>query len=935
MPNVFDRASLQNSLAIQQRLFPEPGCVGTICIAALFSPGFAVDWIENKGNLIEAAKILKSWIDEEGPRAEDENREGAAKGMLSCLMAQNRESEQIFPSFDFRGHNLTTLPEGFFSRFLPGVRHINLYGNKLASLPKDIKQLKSLRELDLSNNQLPSFSISKNDFPSLIKLDLDQNLLTSFFVEEGALQEIKTLSLQYNYDLRLETETALVLGYLLNLTFFGPPKNPDMELVESAIYKVVNGGVRGNLWVALAGRDVPHSRSFCRYGLEIWLSKLRKTPEYQSNTEGFVQTIGDILCYVESSTHYAHIFFGILREPQRTPIETLNQIYFRWQGKRAGFVPCTSFPFPSLEQQLDAQLDAWQTFGDKGQAVLKIKRLFNASPNNNRSLLDLDLLSLTTVPVEALSFLPNLEILSMTNNDLTTIPENLGAYAPSLKNLDLSYNRLESFPLAPLLQGCQHLTTIGLNHNRSLSQLPILEARTAVTTIFCQVTLLRPSDEEVLSAAENLIALEPYYSILVNRRTANQNLQHRAPVVRDRWEKPQWEVLDACIKNDPESLLLDFLESGFIEDFPQITLFDENTERVRGSDAGGIGRHVQSALFEALFDAEKRKHREAKISLVKDEEGCWPMIGEGQEARDLSLYRAVGRLMGFAYKGKTHEDTFVTGPYFNPRIFDVIASFAPAKHVADDISAEEFFRILCLLKPSLYELSLKAWAGLKLSPDEIVLLKLVEEAEELDLEAIQARDAAAWKEALCKYDDQLPQIIKAICTIAQGMKEVSGIDWQLIHRGTSEEFREKIEGKLDYELVRGAIRWNEIDRGLKTEDVERTKEWLMQWLEEYKDKSLEEIEEHKKNMLMLKTFVQVVTGGFALRKNGELKVQLCAREQLPAAHTCFNTLDLSTNNQLYRKDRDLRNALDYQIFKEKIELFLQEALIAGGGFALA
>ncbi|XP_052268314.1 leucine-rich repeat and death domain-containing protein 1-like [Dreissena polymorpha] len=109
---------------------------------------------------------------------------------------------------DLSSNSLKRIPSKFFSKF-PLLEELNLQGNKLSSLPEEIRDLEELERLDLTSNIFDTFPLPVCDCPKLKNLSLRDNKITDLEVSRlNSMSALVELDIQDN-PLSADTQTAL------------------------------------------------------------------------------------------------------------------------------------------------------------------------------------------------------------------------------------------------------------------------------------------------------------------------------------------------------------------------------------------------------------------------------------------------------------------------------------------------------------------------------------------------------------------------------------------------------------------------------------------------------------------------------------------------------------------------------------------------------
>jgi hypothetical protein len=317
--------------------------------------------------------------------------------------------------------------------------------------------------------------------------------------------------------------------------------------------------------------------------------------------------------------------------------------------------------------------------------------------------------------------------------------------------------------------------------------------------------------------------------------------------------------------------------------FPKIFYFNNGIQS-RGVDLGGIRRDFVTRLLEHLFDGKVG----SSLPVIMGEQGVSP---RNPEFKKHDSYCIVGNIFAMCYLG---NNDFVTGPMFNPLLFEVlkITGIADGEEVA-------------ILKAGLVfnELPLELVDWIKgrialggFTPEVIDKIAIL-----LDVK----------KEKIFYHRKTLKELlladgcVYAAVSIAQGMRNYLGEDRWLrrIQYEASEVLKTKIEGELTRERVKEKLVFS--DPLLKGK---RTKKFLITWIDQADKQSL-------------KKFVRAISSNNAL-SNAHLHIHFYSRGSgfIPVAHTCVCALELSSD---YGSQEN---------FNKKMETFLAEGL-AGDGFS--
>jgi len=131
---------------------------------------------------------------------------------------------------------ITSLPKELFT--VPGyvehVTELNLNGNKLKTIPKEIGNWKNLEVLNLNDNEISSLPKEIGDLTNLKDLYLGRNKLKMLPKEIGNLKNLEILHLGNNDFKVLPKE----LGNLKNLEVITAPENPNLTSIPKELVKL-------------------------------------------------------------------------------------------------------------------------------------------------------------------------------------------------------------------------------------------------------------------------------------------------------------------------------------------------------------------------------------------------------------------------------------------------------------------------------------------------------------------------------------------------------------------------------------------------------------------------------------------------------------------------------------------------------------------------
>jgi len=131
---------------------------------------------------------------------------------------------------------ITSLPKELFtvSGYVEHVTELNLNGNKLKTIPKEIGNWKKLEVLNLNDNVLTSIPKEIGDLKNLKDLYLGRNKLKTLPKEIGNLKNLEILHLGNNDFKALPKE----LGNLKKLEVITAPENPNLTSIPEELVKL-------------------------------------------------------------------------------------------------------------------------------------------------------------------------------------------------------------------------------------------------------------------------------------------------------------------------------------------------------------------------------------------------------------------------------------------------------------------------------------------------------------------------------------------------------------------------------------------------------------------------------------------------------------------------------------------------------------------------
>ena len=197
-------------------------------------------WLRAKDTIIVWEKLSKPDLEEEleieleGPGTEilrDSDVDIEKAKEFSAWFAQNRDVLMQIVELDLSGEQLTSLPKQLGQ--LTDLIELNLDSNQLSSLPTWIGQLTRLQFLEVQNNQLTCLPTWIGQFTDLMHLTVQNNQLTSLPTWIGQLTHLDYLEVSNNQLTSLPKE----IGSLPELSQFFASNNQITSLPREIINK--------------------------------------------------------------------------------------------------------------------------------------------------------------------------------------------------------------------------------------------------------------------------------------------------------------------------------------------------------------------------------------------------------------------------------------------------------------------------------------------------------------------------------------------------------------------------------------------------------------------------------------------------------------------------------------------------------------------------
>lgn len=347
-----------------------------------------------------------------------------------------------------------------------------------------------------------------------------------------------------------------------------------------------------------------------------------------------------------------------------------------------------------------------------------------------------------------------------------------------------------------------------------------------------------------------------------------------------------------------------------------VTYVDDNGERMNGIDVGGLTRDFVSGLFTGLVK-QAGGDNPGRYAFTAHNGGHLPVLSEDGEVhgRQKEGYRGIGHLMGIALR-----NSFVTGEIFSNDLFAMFQCLTQIdlngswSDVSDDTRIRmleilegherHYQQLFILLRADAQNMQLDEgmmWYAYPDGefPDELLTdddLDLAKVRENYEVVRAAVREQIMTQVGIKR---ELPAIFEMAKGLCQAVNE-SETSWaELTLFTTSDEFAERIQGKLTKEdLLQKLTVYNATVR-----------RYFETWVNAASDEQL-------------RNFVKAVSGSPTVG-TAELKAQCSSSiemEQLWHFHTCFNSVDLP----IYAEGQ-------YDLFKQKLEQSIEYALAEGFG----
>ena len=308
-----------------------------------------------------------------------------------------------------------------------------------------------------------------------------------------------------------------------------------------------------------------------------------------------------------------------------------------------------------------------------------------------------------------------------------------------------------------------------------------------------------------------------------------------------------------------------------------------------GFDAGGLSRQLIGQLIQGLLDKSKSKI----FNFMKTENGkVIPQVPSNLTEKDLDNYRAFGIILGIAFRRK-----IPTGEVFSEKWLHCIHSFTDDDlngsitdfiDRMDNISLVTFMADCTVQNEELFEgcktvllaeesdSVIEAATTLNESWGDDALEQLIKAG---DIEEVRKNLRTIWVSDFICYLTIAQEMVRGMRqTLSLGTLDEGHTLWFELHWMTTEEFSERLQGRLTVEWIKQNIR---IDQE-HSEKAQEIQTWLFGWLDD-----------HREDRQALVNFVQAFTGGSALAQ--PITFRLSQAVESLHSHTCSFTVDVSLN----------------------------------------
>lgn len=471
----------------------------------------------------------------------------------------------------------------------------------------------------------------------------------------------------------------------------------------------------------------------------------------------------------------------------------------------------------------------------------------------------------------ALPALPNAQYVNCSSCQRLAVLTDL----PKCINLDCT--ECPSLAALPALPNCRKLDCSDCLLLAALPDLP------NAIQVFCQNCILLTA----MPALPNCRRLNFLGCIALDTNTVPQRLLPRGFVLN---VHSGLMVNMEDMTNNPLKVLLEsskFLLEG--TGIPMIKFKEADGRISRGVDAGGLTRSFLTKIIESLI-SNSEVNGQLPFERFEETSFYFPVITPDLEnalikEQQIAGYRVIGALIAECIK-----QNYVIDQVFPPKLFEAIFSFSSADLEAmpeppDDLHDDVRLKLLVNMFPNEKAIAILNKSPENLTPDEIEDLKGGldnEEDKNKPIEWIFNEVKRSYINRKNEVDRLLPAAI--IAKQMHSLMTLRGMSWDAFRSKGVEKIQEQLHGSLKADVVIKALQWKAPEEGVNQEDVERTKNFVEEWV---KNASKED----------LRDFIFAITGLPSISEKSELKMKLYngGREIVPNVHTCFNTMDLSVN----------------------------------------
>lgn len=363
-----------------------------------------------------------------------------------------------------------------------------------------------------------------------------------------------------------------------------------------------------------------------------------------------------------------------------------------------------------------------------------------------------------------------------------------------------------------------------------------------------------------------------------------------------------WVIPRERVITEAKDFFMELGQSVFFKGapLPRVTYTEADGSRSSAIDAQGVRRDFLSTVCTNLFGKKKEGLPPTRQLVL--EEGLPLFQGREWEGE---CYRTLGHVMALCC---AEGSAFHLGPLFSLNFYQALG----ALWRGEEWKAALFLFDLDKGMEQLVEGNSERASVRALDEAQFLLQEWEEEqgddiSDKGDLRVYFSRPehGRMLKEALKAYFFEGEEKSRPLALIAQSMR--AALESRRVELGHTEDpiwLKENVEGVLDWQSIWNQIEWH--GRGLP--GGEATRRFLKKWLEDSTEEQLSD-------------FLWAVTSMRSLIPGKSLTVSLDFRDanRVPEAHTCFSTLNLSSNYGTQER------------FNERLEWLVAQA---GAGFQM-